>query len=48
VLEHAVEQLRLGTPSENITFDDRTHVTFDVLKSDDATFCAYTNEEPEK
>lgn len=46
-LEHAALQLRLGTPSENITWEDRSHVTFDVRESDDAEFCEYTNEDPE-
>ncbi len=46
-LEHATEQLRMGTPSENVTFDDRSHVSFDVYLSSDEEFCEITNEEPE-
>ncbi len=29
-LEHAANQLRMGTPSESISFDDGSHVTFDI------------------
>lgn len=32
-LEHAVQQLRMGTPSENITWEDNSHVSFDVWES---------------
>lgn len=29
-LEHAAEQLRMGTPSESITWENGMHVTFDI------------------
>ena len=29
-LEHAVEQLRMGTVSESLTWEDGSHVTFDI------------------
>lgn len=29
-LEHAISQLRMGTVSESATYEDGTHVTFDV------------------
>lgn len=45
-LDYAAQQLRLGTPSENITWDDRSHVSFDVFVSSDAEFCAETQEDP--
>lgn len=43
-LEHAVGQLRMGTPSERITWDDRSFVTFDVYPSSDEEFCEETGE----
>jgi hypothetical protein len=46
-LDHAALQLRLGTPSENVTWENRSHVSFDVYKSSDGEFCEATNEDPE-
>lgn len=29
-LQHAIDQLRMGTPSESTTFQGATHVTYDI------------------
>ena len=34
-LEHAIDMLRLGTPSESISWGNGTHVTFDVVENVD-------------
>lgn len=44
-LVHAVQQLKLGTPSENISWDDRSHLEFDVAESDDQEFREHSGEE---
>lgn len=46
-LEEAIKQLRLKSQSDSQTWDDRSHVSFDVSDSSDQEFCEYTNEEPE-
>lgn len=46
-LIHAAQMIRLGTPSENITWDDRSHVSFDVHESTDEEFNADTGSEEE-
>lgn len=48
VLEYAVAQLKMGTPSENITFEDNSHVDFDVKPSTKEEFQAQTGVDPDE
>ncbi len=46
--EYALNQLKLGTTSENIGFENRSHVFIDTEKSNDKEFCEWTNADPEE
>lgn len=43
-LEHALTQVRMGTPSESCSWEDGSHVTFDVMRADPKKYSAYVGD----
>jgi hypothetical protein len=44
--ECAATLLRKGVASESITWDDRSHLSYDAHQSNDTEYCEFTNDEP--
>lgn len=45
--DFAAMRLKTGCPSENETYENRSHYDYTVQESSDEEFCEQTNEDPE-